>query len=144
MDRYTCLQIFSGQWEHENVRKLPFELEKNPQRRPIHLALPKICKYTLFSLFSTKILTFFLPHFLILVLWLTEKRTNKIMKSKLFELGHLMMSSFKTLSNEKEKNVYIKPYQSPITCAQVNRHEVSSQKLLATMTFSLLWLRLLL
>lgn len=77
-------------------------------------------------------------------MWLTEKRTNKIMKSKLFELGHLMMSSFKTLSNEKEKNVYIKPYQSPITCAQVNRHEVSSQKLLATMTFSLLWLLLLL
>ena len=143
MDRYTCLQIFSGQWEHENVRKLPFELEKNPQRRPIHLALPKICKYTLFSLFSTKMLTVFYLIFYLSSM-LRSKRTNKIMKSKLFELGHLMMSSFKTLSNEKEKNVYIKPYQSPITCAQVNRHEVSSQKLLATMTFSLLWLLLLL
>ena len=143
MDRYTCLQIFSGQWEHENVRKLPFELEKKPQRRPIHLALPKICKYTLFSLFSTKMLTVFYLIFYLSSM-LRSKRTNKIMKSKLFELGHLMMSSFKTLSNEKEKNVYIKPYQSPITCAQVNRHEVSSQKLLATMTFSLLWLLLLL
>ena len=34
---------------------------------------------------------------------LRSKRTNKIVKFKLFELGHLMMSSFKTLSNEKEK-----------------------------------------